>query len=89
MLTNMKVLEEFLPMKWFLSQQRVIATEANRVGGGVAAVLYLYTFIYGSTWLTTWYSPLSNMMGTNSLTCIVGCIPLKFSRWPVVQKVLH
>jgi hypothetical protein len=34
------------------------STEANRVGGGVAAVLYLYTFIYGSTWLTTWYIPL-------------------------------
>lgn len=29
--------------------------EANRLGGGVAAVLYLYTFMYGSTWLTTWY----------------------------------
>ena len=28
--------------------------EANRLGGGVATVLYLYTFIYGSTWLTTW-----------------------------------
>jgi MFS family permease len=30
-------------------------TEANRLGGGVATVLYLYTFLYGSTWLTTWY----------------------------------
>jgi hypothetical protein len=29
--------------------------EANRIGGGVAAVLYLYTCMYGSTWLTTWY----------------------------------
>lgn len=29
--------------------------EASRLGGGVAAVLYLYTFMYGSTWLTTWY----------------------------------
>lgn len=28
---------------------------ANRLGGGVATVLYLYTFLYGSTWLTTWY----------------------------------
>ena len=28
---------------------------ANQLGGGVATVLYLYTFIYGSTWLTTWY----------------------------------
>ncbi|CZR65925.1 related to transporter (major facilitator superfamily) [Phialocephala subalpina] len=32
--------------------------EANRLGGGVAAVLYLYTFMYGSTWLTTcWVYP--------------------------------
>jgi MFS family permease len=28
---------------------------ANQFGGGVATVLYLYTFLYGSTWLTTWY----------------------------------
>lgn len=28
--------------------------EANKLGAGVATVLYLYTFIYGSTWLTTW-----------------------------------
>lgn len=25
-----------------------------RLGAGVATVLYVYTFIYGSTWLTTW-----------------------------------
>ncbi|KAE8445931.1 hypothetical protein EG329_012710 [Mollisiaceae sp. DMI_Dod_QoI] len=32
--------------------------EASRLGGGVAAVLYLYTFMYGSTWLTTcWVYP--------------------------------
>ncbi|KAM3077497.1 hypothetical protein ACMFMG_006836 [Clarireedia jacksonii] len=31
---------------------------ANRLGGGVAAILYLYTCIYGSTWLTTcWVYP--------------------------------
>lgn len=30
------------------------AGEASRLGAGVATVLYLYTFIYGSTWLTTW-----------------------------------
>jgi MFS family permease len=28
---------------------------ASGCGAGVTAVLYLYTFIYGSTWLTTWY----------------------------------
>lgn len=27
---------------------------ANKFGSGVAAILYIYTFIYGSTWLTTW-----------------------------------
>lgn len=28
---------------------------ASKFGSGVAAILYIYTFIYGSTWLTTWY----------------------------------
>lgn len=28
--------------------------KAERLGAGVATVLYLYTFFYGSTWLTTW-----------------------------------
>jgi hypothetical protein len=28
---------------------------ANQLGGRVVAVLYLYTFLYGSTWLTTCY----------------------------------
>lgn len=27
----------------------------RQFGSGVAAVLYIYSFIYGSTWLTTWY----------------------------------
>lgn len=27
----------------------------KKFGSGVAAVLYIYSFIYGSTWLTTWY----------------------------------
>ena len=27
---------------------------SSRCGAGVVVVLYLYTFIYGSTWLTTW-----------------------------------
>ncbi|EGD91007.2 uncharacterized protein TERG_07230 [Trichophyton rubrum CBS 118892] len=31
---------------------------ANKFGAGVAAILYVYTFIYGSTWLTTcWVYP--------------------------------
>ncbi|KAJ5948368.1 low-affinity glucose transporter HXT3 [Penicillium verhagenii] len=31
---------------------------ANKFGSGVAAILYIYTFIYGSTWLTTcWVYP--------------------------------
>lgn len=28
--------------------------ETSRCGAGVTAVLYIYTFVYGSTWLTTW-----------------------------------
>lgn len=28
---------------------------SNKYGAGVAAILYIYTFIYGATWLTTWY----------------------------------
>jgi MFS family permease len=27
---------------------------AKQFGAGVTAILYIYTFIYGSTWLTTW-----------------------------------
>lgn len=27
---------------------------ATQYGAGVAAILYIYTFLYGSTWLTTW-----------------------------------
>ncbi|KAM5461113.1 hypothetical protein MferCBS49748_007384 [Microsporum ferrugineum] len=31
---------------------------ANKYGAGVASILYIYTFIYGSTWLTTcWVYP--------------------------------
>ncbi|KAL9077932.1 MAG: hypothetical protein Q9157_003139 [Trypethelium eluteriae] len=29
--------------------------KTQQYGAGVAAILYLYTFAYGSTWLTTWY----------------------------------
>ncbi|KAJ9144115.1 MFS monosaccharide transporter [Pleurostoma richardsiae] len=33
-------------------------SQASRCGAGVTAVLYIYTFIYGSTWLTTcWVYP--------------------------------
>ena len=28
--------------------------KAKQYGSGVTAVLYINTFIYGSTWLTTW-----------------------------------
>lgn len=28
--------------------------KAKRFGAGVAAILYIYSFTYGSTWLTTW-----------------------------------
>ena len=28
--------------------------KAKQYGAGVTAVLYIYTCIYGSTWLTTW-----------------------------------
>lgn len=31
--------------------------QAKRYGAGVTAVLYIYTFTYGSTLLTTWYVP--------------------------------
>jgi len=46
--------------------------EANRLGGGVAAVLYLYTFMYGSTWLTTWYDLTQFSKICSWLTWIVG-----------------
>jgi hypothetical protein len=26
----------------------------NQFGAGVTTILYVYTFIYGNTWLTTW-----------------------------------
>jgi MFS family permease len=29
--------------------------KASKFGAGVATILYIYTFIYGSTWLTTWF----------------------------------
>lgn len=43
-----------------LSHETVLNTtvepaKASKFGAGVATILYIYTFIYGSTWLTTWY----------------------------------
>lgn len=42
-----------------LSHETIVHKNSNPVlatkfGSGVAAILYVYTFIYGSTWLTTW-----------------------------------
>lgn len=42
-----------------LSHETISHSESNpalavQYGSGVVAVLYIYTFIYGSTWLTTW-----------------------------------
>lgn len=42
-----------------LSHEVISLTDSNpslasRCGAGVTTVLYIYTFIYGSTWLTTW-----------------------------------
>lgn len=38
-----------------ITLQNTNPAETSRCGAGVTAVLYIYTFIYGSTWLTTWY----------------------------------
>jgi MFS family permease len=35
-------------------QHATSETEKKRLGVGVTTVLYIYTFTYGSTWLTTW-----------------------------------
>lgn len=39
-----------------LSHETVIASPGKKhaYGAGVAAILYIYTFTYGATWLTTW-----------------------------------
>jgi MFS family permease len=47
------------------------ADGANKLGGGVAAILYLYTCIYGSTWLTTWY-----VFSSYRLSTVLMCIKL-------------
>jgi MFS family permease len=52
---------------------------ANQFGGGVATVLYLYTFLYGSTWLTTWYiapSKHKNLLTTDSWVYPTEIFPL-------------
>lgn len=41
-----------------LANTKTNPSKANSLGGGVAAILYIYTFIYGSCWLTTcWVYP--------------------------------
>lgn len=44
--------------------------KAAHLGAGVAAILYMYTFTFGSTWLTVWYARsylLISVDGANSL----------------------
>jgi len=53
--TDMKSVGGILAHEVVSKSAKGQTVEANRLGGGVAAVLYLYTFMYGSTWLTTWY----------------------------------
>jgi MFS family permease len=36
--------------------------KASKLGAGVAAILYIYTFTYGSTWLTVWSVPPSHLV---------------------------
>lgn len=38
-----------------ISNTEINPDQAVKYGSGVVAVLYIYTFIYGSTWLTTWF----------------------------------
>lgn len=59
MLTGCLLMGIVLIVGGVLSHETISHTEsdpvlANKFGSGVAAILYMYTFIYGSTWLTTW-----------------------------------
>ena len=56
MLTGCAAMGVVLIVGGVLSHEVTSGGEATKhaYGIGVAAVLYLYTFIYGSTWLTTW-----------------------------------
>lgn len=42
-----------------LGNSKADPAKAHQFGAGVAAILYMYTFTYGSTWLTTWYGHIS------------------------------
>ncbi|KAJ5088889.1 hypothetical protein N7456_012505 [Penicillium angulare] len=63
MLTGCLLMGIVLIVGGILSHETIAHTSgnpalANKFGSGVAAILYIYTFIYGSTWLTTcWVYP--------------------------------
>jgi MFS family permease len=60
---------------------------ASKFGSGVAAILYIYTFIYGSTWLTTW-SVIQSKLSWLDANCITaGFIRPKCSPSQVGAKV--
>ena len=74
------------------------ANDPGRVkqfGAGVAAILYVYTFIYGNTWLTTWLvKPLGYMTPASDQSilrkannCAAGSIRQKCSLLPLAPKV--
>lgn len=59
MLTGCLLMGTVLIVGGVLSHETISHSETNpelatKFGSGVAAILYIYTFIYGSTWLTTW-----------------------------------
>lgn len=59
--------------------------KAARFGAGVTATLYIYTFVYGSTWITTWYVHNGEIAsGGTGLTCadIAGYTRRRSSPWP-------
>lgn len=62
---------------------------AKRFGAGVAAVLYVYTFTYGCTWLTTWYVFAPAAVDFPSLTSVTaGYIPRRSSLWSHAPRAL-
>lgn len=99
MLTGCTLMGLVLIVGGVLSHETVSNTNTNpakasKFGAGVAAVLYIYTFIYGSTWLTTWFvnnpflilrlSHVSNM----NFFLTAGCIQRRSFHWQVVVKAL-
>lgn len=59
MLTGCLLMGIVLVVGGVLSHETISHSDSNpelatKFGSGVAAILYIYTFIYGSTWLTTW-----------------------------------